>query len=169
MISGGRPGTPVFVGGVLARLAHDQLDLCLGLGDDLLDATRVDAAVLDELGQAQPGDLASDGVEAADQHGLGRVVDDQVDPGGLLEGADVAPLAADDAALHLVTRQLNDADRHLGRVVDHDALDRSDHDVACLFLSLFLGFPLDSAGQPDGVVLSLLANLLEQQLLGLVL
>jgi hypothetical protein len=38
---------------------------------------------------------------------LGRVVDDQVDPRRLLEGADVAALAADDAALHLLARELH--------------------------------------------------------------
>ena len=90
------------VDGLLAGLAHDDVDLGAGLGDDLLDAAGVDPAVLDELGQGQAGDLAADRVEAADDDRLGRVVDDQVDARGLLEGADVAALAADDAALHLV-------------------------------------------------------------------
>ena len=40
----------------------------------------------------------------------GRVVDDHVDAGRLLEAADVAPFAADDAALHVVRRQLDDRD-----------------------------------------------------------
>ena len=62
----------------------------------------MDAAVGDELGERDPGDLAADRVEARDDDGLGRVVDDQVDAGRLLEGADVAALAADDPALHLV-------------------------------------------------------------------
>ena len=92
------------VGGRLAGLADDDVDLGARLGDDLLDPPGVDAAVLDELGQGQAGDLAPDRVEAADEHRLGRVVDDQVDAGGLLQGADVAALAADDAALHLVRR-----------------------------------------------------------------
>ena len=69
-------------------------------------------------------------------------------PGGLLEGADVAALAADDAALHLVgwaggtTRH-----GHLRGVVGHDALDRRHDDVAGLLLGLFAGAPLDGPGE----------------------
>src|SRR5262245_42213138 len=86
-------------------LLFDPLqDLLAGLGDDLLDACRVDPAVDDELVQRDPGHLAADGVEAADDDGLGRVIDDEVDARGLLEGADVAPFLADDAALQLICR-----------------------------------------------------------------
>ena len=102
MISAGRPGHAGLVGGALAGLAHDEVDLGLGLGDDLLDAAGVDAAVGDELGDGDPGDLAADRVEAREDDRLGGVVDDEVHAGRLLEGADVAALAADDAALHLV-------------------------------------------------------------------
>ena len=109
----------------------------LGLGDDLLDARRD--------GCARPGpasssasarDLAAHRVEAAQDDRLGRVVDDQVDAGRLLERADVAALAADDAALHLVARQVDDADRVLGGVVGGDALHRGQDDVAGLVLGL---------------------------------
>ena len=65
MISAGRPGTPGVVGGLLAGLAHDRVDLGAGLGDDLLDAAGMDPAVGDELGDGDPGDLAADRVEAA--------------------------------------------------------------------------------------------------------
>ena len=99
---GRQAGHAGLVGGLLAGLLHDQVDLGARLGDDLLDPSGVDAPVLDELREGQAGDLAAHRVEAADDHRLGRVVDDQVDARGLLEGADVAPLAADDAALHLV-------------------------------------------------------------------
>jgi len=97
------------VGGRLAGLADDDVDLGLGLVDDVLDAAWVDAAVLDELGERQASHLAADRVEAAEHDRVRRVVDDEVDAGGLLEGADVAPLAADDAALHLIG-----GDRHGG-------------------------------------------------------
>ena len=52
------------VGGLLAGLPDDEVDLGAGLGDDLLDPARVDPAVGDELGEGEPGDLAADGVEA---------------------------------------------------------------------------------------------------------
>ena len=97
---------------------------------------------------------------------LRRVVDDQVDAGRLLEGADVAPLAADDPALHLVVRQVDDGDRVLGGVVGGDALDRGDDDVAGLLVGLVAGLPLDRAAELDRVVLGLLADGLEQERLG---
>src|SRR3954470_21257890 len=94
------------VGGRLTGLAHDQLDLRAGLGDDFLDAARVDAAILDELGQSDARDLSTHRIESAEEHRRRPVVDDQVDAGGLFEGANVASLAADDPALHLLRREL---------------------------------------------------------------
>ena len=63
-----------------------------------------------------PGDLAADRIEAADDHHAGRVVDDDVDAGRFFEGADVAPFAADDAALHFVAGNIDGAGRGFGRV-----------------------------------------------------
>ena len=122
----------------------------------------------DELRQRQAGDLAADGVEAAEDHRLGRVVDDQVDAGRLLEGADVAALAADDAALHLVARQVHHRDGVLRRVVGGDALHRGDDDVARLLAGCFARRALDGAGDPHGVVLGFLADRFEQQALRVV-
>ena len=53
------------VGGLLAGLADDEVDLGAGLGDDLLDAAGMDPAVRDELREREPGDLAADRIEAA--------------------------------------------------------------------------------------------------------
>jgi hypothetical protein len=154
------------VGGRLAGLAHDDLDLGPGLGDDLLDATGVDAAVGDELGQGDPSNLAPDGVETGQDHGLGRVVDDQVDARRLLEGSDVAALAADDPPLHLVRWQVDDGNGVLGRMVGGHALHRGEHDVASLVLGLLARGALDRTTELDGVVLGLGANRLEQHRLG---
>ena len=151
------------VGGRLAGLADDQVDLGAGLGDDLLDPAGVDPAVADELRQREPGDLAADRVEARQDDRLRGVVDDQVDAGRLLEGPDVAALAADDPALHLVVREMDDGDRVLGGVVGGDALDRGHDDVAGLLVGLLAGPPLDRAGELDGVVLGLLADGLEEE------
>src|SRR3989475_1739157 len=86
-------------------LLFDPLqDLLAGLGDDLFDPGRMNPAIDDELVERDPRDLATDRIEPADDHGLGGVVDDQVDPRGLLKSADVPALLADDAALQLVGR-----------------------------------------------------------------
>ena len=77
-------------------------DLGASLGDDLLDATRVDPAVGHQLRQGDPGHLPAHRVEAGEDDRLGRVVDDQIDAGRLLQRPDVAALATDDPALHLV-------------------------------------------------------------------
>ena len=111
------------------------LHLLLGLLDDLLDPGGVDAAVLDQLLQRDLGDLAADAVEAGDDHHAGRVVDDHVDAGGLLEGADVPPLAADDPPLHLVAGDVDRADGDLGGVRRGVALDGRRQDLARLLLA----------------------------------
>ena len=45
----------------------------------------MDAAVRDQALERQSGDLAAVGVVGRDEDGLGRVVDDEVDPGVQLE------------------------------------------------------------------------------------
>ncbi len=78
------------------------------------------------------------------------------------------PFAADDPALHLVARKVDDADRVLGGVVGGHALHRRDDDVAGLLVRLVAGLALDRAGQLHRVVLGLLAHGLEQEPLGIV-
>ena len=91
MISGCRPWMFGLEGGALALGLDGGVDLLLGLGDHLLDAGGVDAAVLDELFEGHARDLAPHGVEAGERDGLRRVVDDEVAAGERLDGADVAP------------------------------------------------------------------------------
>ena len=99
------------VGGAQAEL----VDLGAAVLVGVLDAVRVDPAVGHQRLQGEPADLAPDRVEAGQQHRLGGVVDDHVDAGDRLEGADVAALAADDPALHLLGGQVQHADDGLGR------------------------------------------------------
>src|SRR5205807_2582743 len=124
--------------GIQHRLPADLLDVLLHLGgrlgDDLLDARRVDAAVLDQLGQGEAGRLAADFVEGADDHHAGRVVHDHVHAGAFLEGADVAPLAADDAALHVVAGDVHRADGGVGGVFGGVAVDGGRQDAARFLL-----------------------------------
>ena len=75
------------------------------------------------LFQREAGDFAADHVEGADDDHAGRVVDDHVHAGGLLEGADVAALAADDPALHLVVGDAHRAGGGLGGVRGRVTLD----------------------------------------------
>ena len=117
--------------------------------------------------QRQPGDLAADGVEGADDDDAGRVVHDDVHAGGLLEGADVAAFAADDAALHVVAGDVDGADGGVGGVLGGVALDGRGQDLAGLLLGggldpflVLLDALTDLAGE-------LLFEAVQQELLGL--
>ena len=129
----------------------------------------MDAAVGHELLEREPRDLAADRVEAGDDDGVRRVVDDDVDAGGELERADVAPLAADDAPLHLVVRQRHGRDGGLGRVLGGDALDGQRDDLLGLALGVALGRLADLAQPVGGVGLGLLLHAPHQLGLGLFL
>ena len=129
--------------GALALALDDGVHLPAGLLHHLLDVGGVDAAVGDELLQSHPRHLPADGLKAGDGNGLRRVVDDQVHAGEGLDGADVAALPADDAALHLVVGQGDDADGDLGHVVRGAALDGGGHDLPGLLVRLLLGALLD--------------------------
>ena len=83
---------------------------------------------------------------------LRRVVDDEVYAGQRLERADIAALAADDAALHLIIGQRNDRDGRLGNVVCRAALDGSGDDLAGGLLALILE-PLVDLADLDGSVM----------------
>ena len=109
---------------VLGGPPAEHLDLVAGPLVGLLDAVRVDPAVLDQHLQGDPADLPADRVEAGQQHRLRGVVDDDVDAGDGLEGADVAALAADDPALDLVGGQVHDRDDGLRGLVGRHPLDR---------------------------------------------
>jgi hypothetical protein len=143
------------------------LELGLGLVVGLLDPRGVDAAVLQQLLERQAGDLAADAVEAGEDDRVRRVVDDEVDAGQVLEGADVAPLAADDAALHVVAVELDDRDRGLSGVAGGHALHHDREDVADAAVGVALGLLLDLAHEPRRVVAQLVLEVLEQHRLGL--
>ncbi len=155
----------------LAVLLDALVELALDLLDHLFDARRMDAAVGDQPLERDAGDLAAEGVEAGEDDRLGGVVDDEVDAGRHLESADVAPFAADDAPLHLVTRQLDDRYRGLGDVVGGEPLHGHGHQPVRLTVALLARLVLDSldqvGGLEPGVVLEradqLLARLLRRE------
>ena len=127
----------------LAQLDDLGVDFLPRLGDDLLDPPRMNAPVADQLLEREPRDLAADRIEAGHDHGVRRVVDDDVDAGRELEGADVPALAADDSSLHLVVRQRHRRHRRLGGLLGRDPLNGERDDL----LRLALGVP--SGGLAD--------------------
>ena len=127
----------------------------------------MDAPVLQQLLERHARDLAAHAVEARQHDRVRRVVDDEVDAGEVLQRADVAALTADDAALHVVGRQLDDRHRRLRRVAGREALHRDGEDRAHAALGVALGLLLDLAHEARGVVADLVLDLAQQALLGL--
>ena len=149
-------------GGLLARLLHALVHERLGLAEHLLDARRMDAPVGHEVLHGHAADLAADRVEARDGHALRGVVDDEVRAGELLERADVAALAPDDAALEVIRRDMDGAHRVLGGVVGRHALDGQAQDGAGLLVGLGLRAGLGVADDGGGLVHDLVLESVEQ-------
>ena len=151
----------------LAHLDDLLLDLLLHLGHDLLDACGVDAAVGHQLVQRQARDLAAHGVEAAQNDGLGRVVHDDLDARGGFERTDVAALAADDAALHLVALDVEHRHGVLDGRFGRHALDRRHDDALGLLRRRQLGLLDRLRDISRRVGLGLGLHVLDQDVLGL--
>ena len=127
----------------------------------------MDAPVGDELLQSYPGHLPADRLEAGHGDSLRRVVDDEVHTGERLNGADVAALPADDAALHLVIGQGNHTDGDFGRMVSGAPLDGGGYDLLGALVGLLLGAGFDLLDLQRRLVSDLALHLGNQVLLGL--
>ena len=92
----------------------------------------------------------------------GRVVDDEVDAGQVLERPNVPALAPDDPALHVVGRQLDERDRRLGRMARGDPLERVRDEVPRPAPGLERRLLLDLANHPGHLMANLLLGLLEE-------
>ena len=109
---------------LLAGLQDVLLELRLRLVVHLLDPRRVDAAVLDQLVERERATSRRSGSNDERTTACGVSSMMKSTPGQVLERADVAPLAADDAPLEVVRCELDHRDRRLGRVARSDALER---------------------------------------------
>ncbi len=151
----------------LALLHHPLAQVDLRLLVCLLDQGRVDSAVRDQPLERDPRDLPANAVEAGQHDGGRRLVDDHVDARQLFERADVPALTADDAALHLVRRQLHQASGRFARVLGGQPSGRDGQDVAGPPVALALGLVLDLADLQRSLVLRLLLDIGEEHLLRL--
>ena len=87
----------------------------------------------------------------------------------MLEGADVASLAADDAALDVIGGNLDGGDGALCGVIGRHALDRDGENLARLAVRLGLGTRFDIANDARGLCGAILAYVLENDLACLLL
>jgi hypothetical protein len=92
---------------------------------------------------------------------------DEIDAGGELERSDVTPLAADDAALQVVARQVDHGHRGLDGVLGGGALNCFGDVLLGPIAGHLAGLGVEPLQQVGGVVARLAFNLLEKKLLGL--
>ena len=154
-------------GGGLAVLAHRFFHLRLHLLDDFLDAGGMDAAVGDQALDRLLRDFAAVGIEARQDDRARRVVDDEIDAGGLLERADVAALAADDAPLQIVARQIDDRHGRFDGVLGGAALNGFGDVLARLRAGLLARLGVEALDQIRRVAPRVGLDVLQQQVLGL--
>ncbi len=133
----------------------------------LLDADGVDATVFDQIYESLSGHLAPHGVEAAQQDDARSVIDEDRDSRHLLEGADVAAFSPDDATLHLVAGQWNDADDGVGNHLGGTPLNGISHDVPSFALGVRRRLGDDRPGTVFSHRTRLSAEVLCQFVLGL--
>ncbi len=149
----------------LPLLHHALVQVGLGLLEGLLDQRRMDAPVRDQALEREPGDLTPDSVEAREDDGRRRLVDDHVHARQFFERTDIPALAADDAPLHLVRGELDQPGRRLARVLGGKPARRDGQDVAGAPVPLALGLVLDLADLERGLVLRLLLDVGQEHLL----
>jgi hypothetical protein len=103
-------------------------------------------------------------VEAGDGYGFGGIIDDYIDPGGLLEGMNIAPVAPDDAPLHLVGGDFDYGCGYFDDVVGGHALDGIGDQLAGTVFAFFAGFHFDLADDARHVRARLFFHILQQEL-----
>ena len=90
--------------------------------EDLLDIGRMNATISHKPCQGAAGDLAPNGVETRDGDRFGGVIHDHVHASHLFKGADVAPVATNDATLHFFVGKGNQGGGHFGNFVGGHSL-----------------------------------------------
>ena len=151
--------------GLLAGLENALVDIGLGLMEHLLDASRMYAAIGDEVFHSHAADFATNRVEARNSDAFGRVVDDEVGAGDLLKRADVAAFATDDAAFEIVRRDMDGGNRVLDCMFGGNALNGQAEDAACALVGLGLGARFGIADNRRAFHGDFVAQVIEQLLL----
>ena len=154
-------------GGALTLRFDGGIHLTAGLFHHLLNVSRMDTPVGDELFQCQACNLPPHRLETGDRDGLRRVVNNQIHTSQGLNGADIAAFPADDTALHLVIGQGNHTDGHLSHLVGGAPLDGLRHHFPGAGLALFFHPGLDLFDLEGGLVGHFRFHLGNQVILGL--
>ena len=124
--------------GALAGLLDDGVHLAAGTLNGLLNARGMNAPVGNELFQRQARDLAANGIKRGQGNCLRHIVDNEIDSGHGLDGADIASLAADDAPFHFIAGQIHHRDGRLADKICAHTLNGLRDDQFCFVVCFFL-------------------------------
>ena len=130
--------------GFIRGFAHFGLHFESRLVDHVFDARRMNAAIGDEVRQSDATDLAAHRLETRNHHGFRRIVDDEIAAGKLLESADVAAFAPDDAAFEVFRRQRHNRNAAFRGLVDGATLNGQSEGFARVFLRIVAHFVFDA-------------------------
>ncbi len=115
----------------------------------------MDSAVYNEFGHRPARDFAANGVKAGNSDGFGGVINDNINPGGHLEGANVTAVAADDASFHLVVGQGDNWDGDIRNVIAGDPLYGLGDEFSGFIFSIFFGSILNLPHDSSHILTSL--------------
>ena len=130
--------------GAFALLLDGGLNLAAGLLDGFLNAGGMDASVGDQALKRDARNFPAHRLKAGKGDGLGCVVDNEINARHRLDGADVAALASDNAALHFVVGQRHDGDRGFRHMISGAALNCHGYNLAGGFLRLVACFAVQT-------------------------
>src|SRR4030095_3785105 len=150
---------------LLTRFANRFFDLLFRLAHHLFDPAGVDASVRNQFFQRQPSDLTSDRVMPRNNHGLWRIVDDQIDPRRRFEGANITPLTANNFPFEFVIWQRKYGHRAFRDKITGETLDRQRNNLLALAHCLFFGFLFDDTNPLCRLMLRFIDHLVDEILL----
>ena len=154
--------------GALPRLNDFLFDLLTHLGDDLLNACRVNATILYQLMQGKACHLTAHGIEATQHDGLGGIINDDLNPCSCFEGTDITTFTTDDTALDLVTLDVEDGDGVLNGRLRSQTLDGLHDDLLGLLVGGHLRLFDDLVDIALGLVLGFSTQALDESFARLV-
>src|SRR5712692_2789701 len=155
--------------GPLARFTHNGIDLLPCFGHNLFNTSGVDAPIENEPGQSQSSYFTTHRIETGENNRLWRVIDDQVDAGGGLKCANIAPLTSDDTPLHFVVGQWHHRHNRFGNLVGCAALNGEGDDFSCAGIGLFACLFFNQTDTLRGFGANLIFNAAQQEFPGLLL
>ena len=98
---------------------------------------------------------------------IGSVIDDDIDAGDLLKGADIAPFTADDAPFDFFGRQRHGRDGDFGHIIRSTALDGHADDFTSGFVGFVVGDAFDFTDAPGRFITGFGFDLLQDDFAGL--